>query len=39
MDVKEVSQISGVPEEYWYYAAKFDLLVETIRTFDARAGR
>jgi SAM-dependent methyltransferase len=36
MDVKEVSQISGVPEEHWYYAAKFDLLAETIRTFDAR---
>ena len=36
MDVKELSQISGPPEAHWYYAAKFDLLVATVRAFRAQ---
>lgn|SRR5574337_490750 len=36
MDVKELSQISGPPEEHWYYAAKFDLLAATVGAFGAR---
>ena len=31
MDVKELSQISGLPEAHWYYAAKFDLLAATVK--------
>lgn len=36
MDVKELSQISGRPEDHWYYAAKFDLLASTVAKFGAR---
>jgi SAM-dependent methyltransferase len=36
MDIKELSQISGPPEDHWYYAAKFDLLAAMVRSFEAR---
>jgi SAM-dependent methyltransferase len=36
MDVKELSQIAGPPEAHWYYAAKFDLLAETVGEFRAQ---
>jgi len=36
MDVKELSQISGPPEDHWYYAAKFDLMASTVLAFNAK---
>jgi trans-aconitate methyltransferase len=36
VDVKELSQIQGAPEDHWYYATKFDLLAETVSDFGAR---
>jgi SAM-dependent methyltransferase len=36
MDVKELSQITGPPEDHWYYAAKFDLLAATVAAFGAK---
>lgn len=36
MDVKEFSQISGPPEDHWYYAAKFDLMASTVWAFNAK---
>lgn len=36
MDLKELDQLSGPPEEHWYYAAKFDLLASAIKSSGAK---
>jgi SAM-dependent methyltransferase len=36
MDIKELQQIQGAPEDHWYYAAKFDLLASIVSGFGAK---
>ena len=36
MDIKELGQLDGPPEEHWYYASKFALLSNAVEALGAR---
>lgn len=36
MDVKELGQLDGPPENHWYYASKFELLSNAVARLDAK---
>ena len=36
MDIKELGQLDGPPEDHWYYASKFALLSNAVEALGAR---